>query len=659
MAQTYTPTAWTYAEIMKAEKQEDGSLRIYGRPTKEELDVDGQIADKKWVKEALPEWYKWANIREMHSPSAVGTGEKLEFDENDDPFIQARIIDPMAIKKVEEGVYKGLSIGIKDPIVKRDLEAPNGRICGGKIVEISLVDRPAVSSAKFDLVKMAGANEWLDCQTGFIIEKTAKPLDGDEVNPADFDDDGNPIQQPGHLKDDGDEPTIISQDATSVVVKVGDEVYRVPIDMDGQGNVIVGEPEQVPGTEPGEQASGKSTPDNDEDEDMKKSKTKGATSDAPNQDSPGEVGIEVDEKNKNASTEGAQTAEDMAIKAAIDAAMARKVLCQQCRKGVTIVKGAMATELAGGTRVSGFADCGHQVSAFVKSAETSKKDDKEADKTPMDNEKADEKGATPDDKGAEPDKKTEDKSADSTTESDDDKVEKAVLAVLKKFGVVKDAEPAEPQPSKHDKMISDLRTAYKTFGEVIEKAASAFSGKGADAAENPSRVHGTDPKEIIAELKDQITAMMTMINQGEDEMNHEEGETEPNLGENPVAPTSKPEGDGQINFTAGDMKSVVADAVKAALSVRSDKTASDDIAKSVGEAVKGVLEPVINRLEKVEHMSQPSPFIYEADRAYALNPETEQRTSAVKNVQAEMRKLSPKDQQRVMAAAIAKARGWS
>lgn len=388
MAQTYTPTAWTYAEIMKAEKQEDGSLRIYGRPTKEELDVDGQIADKKWVKEALPEWYKWANIREMHGPSAVGTGEKLEFDEHDDPFIQARIIDPMAIKKVEEGVYKGLSIGIKDPIVKRDLEAPNGRIVGGKIVEISLVDRPAVSSAKFDLVKMAGSNEWLDCQTGFILEtKSVKPLDGDEVNPSDFDENGNPIHQPGHLQ--GQQPTIISQDATSVTVKVGDEVYRVPIDMDGQGNVIVGEPEEVPGTEPGEKVSGHSKPDDDEDEGKKKSKTKGASSDAPNQDSPGEVGIDVNE-DKSATPQETQTAEEMAVKSAIDAAMARKVLCQHCRKSVSIVKGAMATELAGGTRVTGIADCGHQVSAFVKGiqATAEKGEDADGDKgdeNPMDN----------------------------------------------------------------------------------------------------------------------------------------------------------------------------------------------------------------------------------------------------------------------------------
>ena len=121
MAQTYQPTAWTYAQIVKFEEDDDGSVRIFGRPTQEVLDADHQIADKDWVKQALPDWYReGANIREMHQAKAIGKGEKLEFDENDDPWLTARIVEPTAIKLVKEGVLQGFSIGIKDPIVKHD-----------------------------------------------------------------------------------------------------------------------------------------------------------------------------------------------------------------------------------------------------------------------------------------------------------------------------------------------------------------------------------------------------------------------------------------------------------------------------------------------------------------------------------------------------------
>jgi hypothetical protein len=71
----------------------------------------------------------------------------------DGHYIEALIVDPTSVKKIEAGVLKGFSIGIKHPRVIRDAKAANGRIVGGQIVEISVVDRPANSNAKMTIAK--------------------------------------------------------------------------------------------------------------------------------------------------------------------------------------------------------------------------------------------------------------------------------------------------------------------------------------------------------------------------------------------------------------------------------------------------------------------------------------------------------------------------
>ncbi|WP_304459002.1 hypothetical protein [Alicyclobacillus sendaiensis] len=863
--------AFAYAEITKAEKQEDGSLVIYGRPSKEELDVDQQIADKEWLKQALPGWFQWGNIREMHAPSAVGAADKLEFDENDDPWIRAKIVDPVAIKKIESGVYKGLSIGIKRPVIKRDPQAPGGRIVGGEIVEISVVDRPAVPSAKFDVMKkMAGGDdEWLDCQTGFVL-KAAKSGE-DEEGP--YDEEGNPILQPGHPRDadeppiedllkEGDEPVVLTQDSHSVTVQVGRKIYRMPWDMDEEGNIIIGDPEDVtPWEEKGVSTTGTKaaktlrdaglsferlqnlakqrmdiehmgqdhwhyveatypdlvivscgwedgaqlyavpfeildTADGDADEDdyrigdpypvetryvpkktddeksvravlMKTVDTLGKSvwsteyiNDLPDsafayiepggkkddegkttprslrhlpyKDKDGkidpahvrnalahldqtdisdeakaearrkliaaakEVGIEVsDEKNKETEKATVLNVDDLikvaaseAVKAAMDVANGQKVLCQQCKKTVTITKSLDGTELTGGVRVKGIADCGHTVHKFVKDElikadKTEKKGDKEDEKKPdeksegKDGEKKPEMSTKPDEEKAappqdEPVKEPDGRDEDPDKKRQDDEIEKRVRAVLVKMGILKDANPDDTARAEEtsQKLIRDLRDAHKALGDRIEECAMVLggdAGKAANPAGGPSRVEGADPREMIAALKKEVRRLMDMIEDGEREMGHSDREpTKPNLGDDPVPPASKPRGDGKINFTEGDFKAVVADVVKSMMADHAKAAGATssmdpvDLGKAVGEVVKGVLEPLVQRLDRVEHMAQPNPFVFEAEKFFAMNGDaTSSRADALKNVREEMSKLAPKDQERVLAAAIAKARGWA
>ena len=142
-----------YAQIIKSEKQEDGTLLVYGKATDDSVDIDQQICDAAWLDRAMPDWFKsGGNIREQHSNIAAGVAKEYESKE-DGHYIAALVVDPVSVKKVETGVLKGFSIGIKAPRVIRDTKAANGRIIDGQIVEVSLVDRPANPNAKLVLAK--------------------------------------------------------------------------------------------------------------------------------------------------------------------------------------------------------------------------------------------------------------------------------------------------------------------------------------------------------------------------------------------------------------------------------------------------------------------------------------------------------------------------
>jgi hypothetical protein len=154
-----TETAYSYAEIVKQEKLEDGTLRVFGKATDSTLDVDQQICDANWLKQAMPDWFtSGGNIREQHSHIAAGVATEYE-EKEDGHYITALVVDPTSIKKVETKVLKGFSIGIRGPRVVRDEKAAGGRIVDGQIVEVSLVDRPANPNAKLMLAKAADTGE--------------------------------------------------------------------------------------------------------------------------------------------------------------------------------------------------------------------------------------------------------------------------------------------------------------------------------------------------------------------------------------------------------------------------------------------------------------------------------------------------------------------
>jgi len=124
---------------------------VFGYASTPTRDLDGEVIELDAIKDALPGYMEWRNIREMHAPSAVGVAKEANVDEKG-LYIGARIVDDDAWKKVIEEVYKGFSIG--GNVTKRD----GATITGLDLIEISLVDRPANPDCRIDVIKAAGTS---------------------------------------------------------------------------------------------------------------------------------------------------------------------------------------------------------------------------------------------------------------------------------------------------------------------------------------------------------------------------------------------------------------------------------------------------------------------------------------------------------------------
>lgn len=190
-----------YAEIFKVDKLDDGTLMVHGKATGPDLDSDKQICDPEWLKSAMPDWFKFGNIREQHSSIAAGVGTELTQDGND-WHVSAHVVDPGSVKKVDAKVLKGFSVGISQPRIVKDIAAPGGRIVGGNIVELSLVDRPANPTCLLTLAKSVAG----------VLTKADPTI----VEP-DMSGDGTEPDAPDALGPEGDEVDLIvvARDALS------------------------------------------------------------------------------------------------------------------------------------------------------------------------------------------------------------------------------------------------------------------------------------------------------------------------------------------------------------------------------------------------------------------------------------------------------------
>lgn len=130
-------------------KKDDDKKVVEGFASTESLDSQGEVVKLEAIEKALPNYMKFANIREMHKWSAVGKTIHAKIDKaKKGLFIVGKVVDKDAWEKVKEGVYNGFSIGGK---IRKRVDNVIEEIV---LNEISLVDRPANPDAVFSMVKI-------------------------------------------------------------------------------------------------------------------------------------------------------------------------------------------------------------------------------------------------------------------------------------------------------------------------------------------------------------------------------------------------------------------------------------------------------------------------------------------------------------------------
>lgn len=145
---------------------------IWGRAAQEILDKTNEIMDYEASK---PNFQKWSdevkkdsqgkslgNVRAMHGKVAAGKLIDMVFNDPDKAIdVGCKIVDKDELEKAIEGVYTGFSIGGKyadrktEDGVTRYTAVPS---------EISLVDRPCMKTAVFELIKADGVSEQKEFQ---------------------------------------------------------------------------------------------------------------------------------------------------------------------------------------------------------------------------------------------------------------------------------------------------------------------------------------------------------------------------------------------------------------------------------------------------------------------------------------------------------------
>ena len=148
-----------YGAIEKIEAQTDGTVRVHGIATSEAVDEQREIVRAAAMRAAMPDYMRFPALREMHQLSAAGTTLEAEVGEDGMTRIVAHVVDPVAVAKVKNQVYRGFSIGGR--VTQRD--AVNPKVITAVVLnEISLVDRPANPEAIFDCWKAADDGKSLE-----------------------------------------------------------------------------------------------------------------------------------------------------------------------------------------------------------------------------------------------------------------------------------------------------------------------------------------------------------------------------------------------------------------------------------------------------------------------------------------------------------------
>ena len=148
---------------------------------------DGYIVTREAIEEAWPDYMRFGNIREMHQDIAAGVVQASEMTDAG-MMVRVKVVEASTWEKVKEGVLKAFSI--RGPI----LEVAGNVINRLKIIEISLVDRPADPGALVTMFRAAGSEHTAEGQQA--QKEETMPTEGREALAA---------QKPSVKREDGSE----------------------------------------------------------------------------------------------------------------------------------------------------------------------------------------------------------------------------------------------------------------------------------------------------------------------------------------------------------------------------------------------------------------------------------------------------------------------
>lgn len=229
--------------ITKFHEDADGNLVVKGTVTDGSVDSDRQIVDPDFSAKALTAWMESGpNVRVMHSPALYPAGRGLKVDlGNGSHELESLVVEETAKKLVRNKVLRAYSVGIADPVIKRDPtgRAPGGIIVGGTLAEVSLVDRPANKNCQLVLAKSADLDvPWTygDLEELLAQAEAADPVTKGKKDkkPAAADQADDEADDPGDVADgdadDVDDPEDNAPDAAekSYAVARADWLTREP-----------------------------------------------------------------------------------------------------------------------------------------------------------------------------------------------------------------------------------------------------------------------------------------------------------------------------------------------------------------------------------------------------------------------------------------------
>ena len=142
---------------------------VFGVATAEIADRAGEMCDYASTKPLYEKWSEaiatstggrsLGNLRAMHGQVAAGKVTALTFnDEAKQIEICAKVVDDAEWTKVAEGVYTGFSQG--GTYARRWTDEAGNKRYTADPHEISLVDLPCLSEARFEMIKADGSHEW-------------------------------------------------------------------------------------------------------------------------------------------------------------------------------------------------------------------------------------------------------------------------------------------------------------------------------------------------------------------------------------------------------------------------------------------------------------------------------------------------------------------